>query len=263
MDASKLQVSDAVDARPAGRLRRTVRRTDGPDGPPWSGAAAVVLVALVVALVSAGAVYGWEHAKVTDSGRELAAVRHQLTTSSGRATALDAEIGALRGELAATEDKLAATKDRLQSSNERSAVLGGRIEGLQGHFDDVRTDLRLAQAQSAAAHQELAHMIGTPLPDGTYRVRMLAAQVATAPPRVLVSQPFIDGEWRLIAVVPGTSVSIIRPVAGDRTMVSLGRFGKILRRAVLQRTSLKTFPYEIAIVNGRIAKIVQKPPAAP
>lgn len=106
-------------------------------------------------------------------------------------------------------------------------------------------------------------MIGTPLPDGTYRVRMLAAQVATAPPRVLVSQPFTEGEWRLIAVVPGTGVSIIRPVAGDRTIVPLGRFGKIMRRPVLQRTSLKTFPYEVAIVNGRIAKIVQKPPAVP
>jgi hypothetical protein len=263
MDASKMQFSDGVDARPAGRLRPPARRTDRPDRPQLSGAAAVVLVALVVALVSAGAVYGWQHAKVTDSGRELAAVRHELTTSSGRATALDAEIGALRSELASTEDMLSATKDRLQSSTQRSALLGNRIEDLRGHLDDVQADLRLAQAQSAAAHQELAHMIGTPLPDGTYRVRMLAAQVATAPPRVLVSQPFIDGEWRLIAVVPGTSVSIIRPVAGDRTLVSLGRFGKILRRAVLQRTSLKTFPYEIGIVNERIAKIVQKPPAAP
>jgi hypothetical protein len=31
---------------------------------------------------------------------------------------------------------------------------------------------------------------------------------------------------------------------------------------VLQRTSLKTFPFEVAILNGRIASIVQKPPSA-
>jgi Skp family chaperone for outer membrane proteins len=261
MDAPKLHVPEGVDARPARPPRRPVRRTDGPDRRQWSGSAAVVLLALVIASLSAAAVYGWQHAKVTNSGRELAAVRHQLTTSSGRATALDAEIAALRDELASTEDRLVAAKDRLQSSSERSAFLGSRIEALRGHLDDVRTDLRLAQEQSAAARQELARMVGSPLPDGTYRVRMLAAQVATSPPRILVSQPFTDGEWRLIAVVPGTSVSIIRPVAGDRTIVPLGRFGKILRRAVLQRTSLKTSPYEIAVVNGRIAKIVQKPPA--
>jgi hypothetical protein len=260
MDASKLQFPDGVDARPV-RPRRPARRTDGPDRPQWSGSAGVVLLALVIALVSAAAVYGWQHAKVANSGRELAAVRHELITSSGRATALDAEIAALRDELASTEDRLVASKDRLRSSSERSAFLGSRIEDLRGQLDDLRTDLRLAQAQSAAAHEELARMVGRPLPDGAYRVRMLAAQVATSPPRVLVSQPFTDGEWRLIAVVPGTSVSIIRPVAGDRTIVPLGRFGKILRRAVLQRTSLKTFPYEIAVVNGRIAKIVQKPPA--
>lgn len=261
MDASNLQFSDGVDAPPAGSLRRAVRRTDGPDRQRWSGAAAMVLLALVVAMVSAAAVYGWQHAKVTDSGRELAAVRRELTTSSGRASALDAEITDLRDELASTEARLGTTKDRLDSSNNRSAVLGGRIEELRTHLTDVRADLQLAQAQSAAAHQELARMIGVHLPDGTYRVRMLAAQVATSPPRVLVSQPFIGGVWRLIAVVPGTGVSIMRPVAGDRTVVPLGRFGKILRRPVLQRTSLKTFPYEIAIVNGRIAKIVQKPPA--
>jgi len=262
MDASKLQLPEGVDARPARRPWRREQSGNGPDRPQWSGSAALLLVALVVALVSSAAVYGWQHGKVTNSGRELAAVRHQLTTSSGRASALEVEVARLRDELASAEDGLAATKDRLQLSSERSASLGRRIEDLRGHLDDVRNDLRLAQARSAAAQEELARMIGSPLPDGTYRVRMLAAQVATSPPRVLVSQPFTDGEWRLIAVVPGTSVSIIRPTAGDRTVVPLGRFGKILRRAVLQRTSLKTFPYEIAVVNGRIAKIVQKPPPA-
>ena len=263
MDASKLEFSEGVDVRPTGRLRHPMRRMDGPDRPPWSGPAAVVLLVLVVALVSAGAVYGWQHTKVTNSGRELAAARQQLTTSSGRATALNAEIGTLRDELTSTEERLAATKERLRSSSEHSARLGNRVEDLQAHLADVQAELRVAHAQSAAAHEELARMIGPPLPDGTYRVRMLAAQVATAPPRVLVSQPFTEGEWRLIAVVPSTGVSIIRPVAGDRTIVPLGRFGKILRRPVLQRTSLKTFPYEVAIVNGRIAKIVQKPPAPP
>ena len=107
MDASKLELPGGVDARPTGRLRRPARRMDGPGRPQWSGAAPIVLLVLVVALVSAGAVYGWQHPKVTNSGRELATVRGQLTTSSGRATALDAEIGALRDELTATEHRLA------------------------------------------------------------------------------------------------------------------------------------------------------------
>ena len=262
MDASKLEFTEGVDVQPTGRRRPPAQGVDGPDRPRWSGAPTVALLVLVVALVSAGAVYGWQHPKVTTSGRELAAVRGQLTTSSGRVAALDAEIGALREELTSTQHRLAATKDRLQSSSEHSERLGTRVEDLQGHLDDVRADLRLAHEQSVAAREELARMVGAPLPDGTYRVRMIAAQVATAPPRVLVSQPFIGGEWRLIAVVPGTGVSILRPAAGDRTIVPLGRFGKILRRPVLQRTSLKTFPYEVAIVNGRIASIVQKPPSA-
>jgi hypothetical protein len=262
MDASKLEFTEGVDVRPTGRGRRPAQRVDGPDRPRWSGAPTVALLVLVVALVSAGAVYGWQHPKVTNSGRELAAVRGQLTTSSSRVAALDAEIGALRDELTSTQHRLAATKDRLQSSSEHSARLGTRVEDLQGHLGDVQADLRLAHEQSVAAREELARMVGAPLPDGTYRVRMLAAQVATTPPRVLVSQPFTDGEWRLIAVVPGTGVSILRPAAGDRTIVPLGRFGKILRRPVLQRTSLTTFPYEVAILNGRIASIVQKPPSA-
>jgi hypothetical protein len=262
MDASKLELSEGVDVRPTGREGRPVRRVDGPDRPRWSGASMVALLVLVVALVSAGAVYGWQHPKVTNSGRELATVRGHLTTSSGRVTALDAEIGALRDELTSTQHRLAAAEDRLQSSSEHSARLGSRVEDLQGHLADVQADLRLAHEQSVAAREELARMVGAPLPDGTYRVRMLAAQVATTPPRVLVSQPFTDGEWRMIAVVPGTGVSVLRPAAGDRTIVPLARFGKILRRPVLQRTSLKTFPYEVAILNGRIASIVQKPPSA-
>ena len=262
MDASKLEFTEGVDVPPAGPRRRPAHRVDGPDRPRWSGAPTVVLLVLVVALVSAGAVYGWQHPKVTNSGRELDAVRGQLTTSTGRVAALDAEIGALRDEVASTQHRLAATKERLQSSSQHSARLGTRVEGLQGDLADVRADLRLAHEQSVAAREELARMVGAPLPDGAYRVRMLAAQVATTPPRVLVSQPYTDGEWRMIAVVPGTGVSILRPAAGDRTIVPLGRFGKILRRPVLQRTSLKTFPYEVAILNGRIASIVQKPPSA-
>ena len=262
MDASKLEFTEGVDVRPTGRRRPPAQGVDGPDRPRWSGAPTVALLVLVVALVSAGAVYGWQHPKVTTSGRELAAVRGQLTTSSGQVAALDAEIGALREELTSTQHRLADTKDRLQSSSEHSERLGARVEDLQGHLDDVQADLRLAHEQSVAAREELGRMVGAPLPDGTYRVRMLAAQVATTPPRVLVSQPFTDGEWRLIAVVPGTGVSVLRPAAGDRTIVPLGRFGKILRRPVLQRTSLKTFPYEVAILNGRIASIVQKPPSA-
>jgi hypothetical protein len=228
-----------------------------------------VALGVVAVLVAAGAMYAWRQGTITDARSEAATVRRQLSVSGTRVTALEAEISRARDALSAARDEvqrtraeLSATRKRLRAAGDRSTHLSGRIQDLQGRLGETQAALRAAEADAATARQQLIRLAGRPLDDGTYRVRMLAAQVAAEPPRVLVAQPFPSGEWRLLAVVPGTGVSIARPATGKRTTVPLARFGKMLRRPVLQRTSIKTFPYAIAVVNGRVAQIVQKLPAA-
>jgi hypothetical protein len=228
VEAQALPSSEGVAERSPKRHLRPVLGEHDPDGQERSGAITIVAIAVALALMSAGATYVWQHGNVTDSESDVITVRRQLATSTSRVTGLEAEIDTLR-------DQLADAKGRLHTSSKRSGFLASRVQEVEGKLGDLRNNLRTARAEAAASQQQLVRTGGAPLADGTYRVRMIAAQVATAPPLVLVSQPFTDGEWRMLSVAPGADVSLVRPATRNRMKVPLGRFGKMLRRRELQR----------------------------
>jgi hypothetical protein len=257
MEASQLGTSPQVEPRATtgeGWLRPG-RRPDGSRRTPLLGFASIVVVGTVLF----GAVFAWQHQRVVVAETGLAATRSQLTTSRTEAAQLRSENDVLRGHAAAIRSDLASTRHRLRASSSQAGALANRIADLRARLTDARTSLEAARAEGASARDALARLAGAPLPDGTYRVRVLAAQAATSPPRILVSQPFVEGEWRLLAVGPHVRVSIVRPASGARTSLPLGTFGKVLRRNVVQQSPVKAAPYAIVLKAGRVERIVEKP----
>jgi hypothetical protein len=261
MDAPDLGASSQVDARP-GTARRLPLLGPSPGHPNRPPLLTLTALAVVAALLL-GAVYAWQHGRVAGAETSLATSQGQLTTSRAQVARLRSEIASLREQSVGIREELASARHRLHSSSSRAEALANRIGDLKARLADTQTSLQSARGETAAARGELARLAGPRLPDGTYRVRMLAAQAATNPPRVLVSQPFVAGEWRLLSVAPGVRVSIVRPASGDRATLPLGTFGKILRRSVVQQADVKTSPYAIVVNGGHVERIVEKPHTQP
>jgi hypothetical protein len=261
MEASDLGTSSQVDAR-SGTARRLPLLGPGPGHPHRPPLLTFTAFALAVALL-VGSVYAWQHGRVAGAETSLATTRGQLTTSRAQAERLRSEIANMREQAVGIRDELASARQQLHSSSSRAEVLANRIGDLKDRLAETQTSLLSVRGEAAAARQELARLAGPRLPDGTYRVRVLAAQAAISPPRMLVSQPFVEGAWRVLSVVPDVRVSIVRPASGDRATLPLGTFGKILRRSVVQQADVKTSPYAIVVHGGRVERIVEKPLTPP
>lgn len=249
MKASFVHEPIQSEPSPAPSRERHLRAVKAPEGPRRTRTITIaVVLGVVVAMISGGLVYLWQHDQVADRATQLETAQLRYAE-------------ALRQQ--------AALQDRIGELGLRIQQRAGRAGGLAVRMGELRTELSSARAETAALRAENSMFMGPPLPDGRYIGRIYAVGATQDPPRLVFDkEQWTPGDegfgtvwnrtplWQTVRVDPSTRVWLSqRP-----HHVGVVDFQRMFNRDSPWKGPIAFHHYWMTVSGGRVVAIRQQYP---
>ncbi len=235
-----------------------------PRKPRLTAATAVLAVAALIA--GAAGAYAWEHARVSDRERQLAATMAERNASRLHAQDLSRQVAGL-------QDSVAALRQRVSSLRNGFAVASAGRQNALRQLAQARRELARRLEETSAQAAQLAALIGPPLPDGTNLGAIVAVGASQSPLRIVfdLEQWRTDAygnhyvansspQWRTLQVATGATVTVFRwNGRWGPTDIDLAKLEQIFESPLAQNQRIASRPFWVVISGGRVTSIREQP----